>query len=381
MNRRRFISTAATAGALLGRGICRAETPAQGRAGEHLVYTWKGSPFDVGRQHGQALKDEITAEAAPALKSLTEFRKCSEAQALDWMVAEYEPLYRKLVPSALEEVRGMAQGAGLGYPFAFFAAFRDGMGLRRPPPEPGCTTVLCGRKTTAGGKVLIGQTKDTGPAPLTRFRIMRIAYDSGRRVIILNYPGWLGNLCLTSDGLGQTGNSLYGREPHVQTVPFSLFRRLVVEKSSVDDVLAAIAPYHFENGCLSMGDARGRLVCIEELAGRRGVLDVSDQAFGHANSILCPELKSFEDSGDVFGYTKNRQQRAQQLLDEKRGAITPQDVQKIFADHHDEPRNICRHAAAGATTAAFVANLTDLQMDIAIGNPCVAGFRRYTMDF
>jgi isopenicillin-N N-acyltransferase-like protein len=362
-------------------GAARAETVPPGRSGEHLVYTWKGSHFDVGRQHGQALKEEIVAEAAPALKTLTGVRKCSEAQALDWMVAEYEPLYRQLVPSALEEVRGMAQGAGLSYPFAFFAAFRDGMSMRRQAAEPGCTTVLCGRRATAGGKVLIGQTKDTGPAPLQRFRIMRIAYDSGRRVVMLNYPGWLGNLCMTSDGLGQTGNSLYGREPRVATVPFSLFRRLVVEKRSVDDVLTSIAPYHFENGCLSMADAKGRVVCIEELAGRRGVLDVSDQAFGHANSILCSELKSFENAGDVFGYTKNRQQRVQQLLDEKRGAITPDDVQKIFADHHDEPRNICRHEAAGATTGAFVANLTDLQMDIAIGNPCVAGFRRYTMDF
>src|SRR3954470_19506238 len=127
MNRRRFLSSSLTTALLAG--ATRAETVPPGRTAEHLVYTWKGSHFDVGRQHGQALKEEIVAEAAPALKTLTEVRKCSEAQALDWMVAEDEPLYRRLVPSALEEVRGMANGAGLSYAFAFFAAFRDGMSM------------------------------------------------------------------------------------------------------------------------------------------------------------------------------------------------------------------------------------------------------------
>ena len=378
MPRRRFIAGGLST-ALLASGFAQSTPP--GRTGEHQVYTWKGSPFEVGRQHGESLRREIVAESASALKALTDTWKCSEAQALDRVVAEYEPLYRRLVPSALEEVRGMAKGADLSYPFAFFAAFHDGMAMRGRAPEPGCTTVLCGRPATRGNKVFIGQTKDTGPALLTRFRIMRIAYDSGRRVIMLNYPGWLGNLCMTSDGLGQTGNSLYGAEPREQTVPFSLFRRMVVERPSVDEVLAAIAPFHFENGCLSMADAKGRAICIEELAGKRGVLDVSDQAFGHANSIVCSDLKSFEAPGDVFGHSLNRQQRAQQLLNEKRGDLTAEDIQKIFADHEDDPRNICRHDPAGATTGAFVANLTDLQMDIAIGNPCVAGFRRYTMDF
>ncbi len=389
MHRRRFIagglSTAVLACvpgcALTHRETRHAAMPAPGRAGKHLVYTWKGSHFDVGLQHGRALKREIVAEAAPALKTVAEARACSEAKALDWVVAEYEPLYRRLVPSALEEMRGMAKGADLSYPFAFFAAVRDGLVVHRKAEATGCTTVLCGRRVTRGNKVLIGQTKDTGPAPLTRFRIMRIAYDSGRRVVMLNYPGWLGNLCMTSDGLSQTGNSLYGREARGPTVPFSLLRRLVVEKRSLDEVMACIAPLRFENGCFSIGDAKGRLVCIEEMAGQRGVLDVSNDAFGHTNSVQCSELKGYENSGDVFGYSLNRQARVQHLLNEKRGRITVDDLEKILSDHHDEPRTICRHEAKGATTAAFVANLTDLQMDIAIGNPCVAGFRRYTMDF
>ena len=55
-------------------------------------------------------------------------------------------------------------------------------------------------------------------------------------------------------------------------------------------------------------------------------------------------------------------------------------MKQILADHADFPLSVCRHFAsedALVTTAAFVADLSTLEMHIAIGNPCVAPFQTY----
>ena len=47
----------------------------------HPVFTFKGTPFEVGHQHGVALRDGIVAEAEPALKSLAEHNNLTTAEA------------------------------------------------------------------------------------------------------------------------------------------------------------------------------------------------------------------------------------------------------------------------------------------------------------
>ena len=360
------------------------------RRGPHLVYDLRGSFFEVGLQHGRLLKSEIVEEAGPALKVFSENLGKSEGKALDWIVSRYEPVFMDLVPSAIEEIRGMAEGSGLGYPYAFFAATRDGMkipGRGKPidkeSPDPSCTAFVCGKEATRDGKVLVGQTKDTA-APLSRYRIMRVVLASGERRVLLNYPGWMANICVTSRGMAFTGNSLYAREPDGETVPFSLLKRLVLESRSVSEVLKKIEGLSFENLCTMMGDAGGHLVCLETAAGRRWIKDVSGQAFGHANSVLSPELKSYDSVPPVLASSPVRQRNIQRLLDEKRGDITVQDLKVMLADHTDFPRSICRHPSEEedlVTTAAYICDLTEKQIHIVVGNPCLADFKTYDLRF
>lgn len=392
MNRRDFLKAIAATGAA-GGPLCSFISPAcgdepasvpipPGAQGAHQVYDFKGSPYEIGFQHGKRLREEIIRETKSAVDALARQRATSVGKALDFVVSSYEPLFRDHAPMALEEIRGMAQGSELSYAHAFFVATR--VGMRVPAAKSAeCTAVACGKPTTAGGKVFIGQNKDLRNRPLDRFRIMRVAYDSGRRGIVLNYAGWIANMCLTSDGLSYTGNSLYAQEASGDVIPFSLLIRLVLEKRSVREVLDTIPKLPFENFCILIGDATGHLVCLEQVAGQMNIRDVSQDAFGHANSILCEELKPFEDAKLLGLSSPCRQKNVQQRLDEKRGRLTVADLKAIFADHADYPLSICRHGDSRGvmTTASFVANLTDREIEIAIGHPCTAPFRRYTLDF
>ena len=133
------------------------------------------------------------------------------------------PLAETYVPRAVDEVKGMADGAALPFEFCLFAAFRDGFvadwlggggGSTPGAAVPGsgtagggaadrdrdsstsqggdgCTAFACTQSTTASGGVVIGQTKDTGVGGVARYRVMKIHYtDTGVKHIVGNYCGW-----------------------------------------------------------------------------------------------------------------------------------------------------------------------------------------------
>lgn len=353
----------------------------QGQAGNHQVYHFHGTPSEVGFQHGAMLKDDIVIETQRPLEEYAKNMSATAEEAANRVLARYERVFARYVPGAVEEIKGISEGSGLPYPYVFFAAVRDG--LKIPTVDRhACTSFVCGRNTTHNGKIIMGQNKDV-PAPLDRYRIMCASYSNGRRSIILNYPGWLAaNVTLTSDGVAFTGNSLYAREPEDDALPLSLLKRIIAEKSSVREIMDTIQELKFVNGSIQIGDRTGHLVCIEFAAGHMSVRDVSDQAFGHANSILTERLRQYEH--DVLGSPSSplRQSAMQSLLRRHCGHIDVEIMKCVLKDHTYFPLSICRHYHKDdpmATTAAVIVNLTDMEMDIAIGNPCVAPFIKYSI--
>lgn len=347
-------------------------------AGVHRVYDFTGTAYEIGRQHGEALRGKIVEEFAIIVKRVADEFGLSVERFLNRVQERYEPIFRHRVPIGMEEVRGIAAGTGLTFKEAFFCATRDGL---KRTPVTACTSFCCASQTTADGSVLLGQSKDTGMST-ERYHIMRYAYDSGRRMVVLNYPGWIGNIGLTSDGMSLAGNSLYGQSPGNETVPYSLLKRLMLEKSSVREVLEQIDGLSFENGNFVLGDASGHLVNIESVAGRLGIRDVSAGAFGHANSILSGALKPLENETLGSPSSPTRQRNIQRQLDLHAGELSVDVLRTILKNHDDYPSSLCLHSHDGEphhTTAAFAADLTHLTIDIAIGNPCGNPFIRYAL--
>lgn len=339
------------------------------------LYEWQGTPFDVGRQHGQALRSQIRTELVPYLNSAANKLRVHVSEAARYVVSRYEALFRERMPKVLEEIQGIAEGARLSYEQAFVLALHDMM------PLGGCTAVACSGPTSLDGP-LIAQTKDVS-ALNNRFKVMRIRYSSGRSMVLLNYPGWIANTGLTSDGVAFAGFSLNADEPQKPIAPGSLLKRLVLEKRSTAEVLDGITGLSFPNGGFLVGDRSGHMVCIEALGGRVAIRDVSGKAFGHCNGVLTSELKPLETESDQHLSSVMRQTRIDKIFAEQTGRISISSLREVFRDHLGFPLSICRHPGALDklyTGAAFVANLTDLEIDIAIGHPCKAPFVRYRLD-
>ncbi|MFO7534490.1 MAG: C45 family autoproteolytic acyltransferase/hydrolase [Kiritimatiellia bacterium] len=210
-----------------------------GQSGPHQFYEWRGAAYEVGFQHGQALRAEIVAETAGVIESFARDRCESESAALEGARLAWEPLFREHVPRVLEEIRGLADGGGFAYDWMFFAALHGGTKAGPALARNACTAFACGPTATRDGAALMGQTKDTS-APLSRYRIIRLLTSDGPARVMLNYPGWITHLGLSEHGLFNTCNSLHAPLPGSDAAPLSLLRAMVSEKRSVDEVLRAI---------------------------------------------------------------------------------------------------------------------------------------------
>ena len=126
-----------------------------------------GSPYEVGRVHGAAVAGMIQAEVEARLGG-------QDRDAAFRHVAGVEAFVNRWAPHLLDEVRGIADGAGIDRRAALWLQW----GMRAPEA---CTAFAVGPEFTGDGTVYAGQTKDTGPGANERSIVLRVRPTVGRR--------------------------------------------------------------------------------------------------------------------------------------------------------------------------------------------------------
>lgn len=247
-------------------------------ARHELYYEFTGTAYEIGLQHGLALAAEIRREYEPALAACAANRGSGEDErsTLSAFSDTFLPVVEELLgPDAKAEVAGTADGAGLSFDAAFFAAYRDGWDGATVPSgsDEGCTAFLCAADATNTGGIVLGQTKDTN-APLERYRVCRLRYsDSGVQHILCTYPGWAASWGLLMNGsLSWVGNSVYGLPAPASTriLPTSILKRLAMQSSSVAQLIGTVRSkgLQFSDGAFTIGDSTGEAWLLESVAGR-----------------------------------------------------------------------------------------------------------------
>jgi hypothetical protein len=360
-----------------------------------LYYEFSGTAYEVGLQHGQALAAEICAEYQPALASCAA-RRGGEGQlaTLAAFAAEFLPIVDELLgPEAKAEVAGAAEGAGISFEAAFFAAYRDGWdGARGTAAGEGCTAFACCADVTSTGGVVLGQTKDTG-APLERYRVVRLNYtDSNTQHVLCTYPGWAASWGLLSGGnLGWVGNSVYGLPPSpasVQVLPTSILKRLAMQSTSVADLIATASGLRFADGAFTIGDKAGAAWLLESVAGQSEWTEITGGTATHANHVLSPTLSLVEDKAGGWGTSfmsdsRDRQARLEALLSEDGVSASVDKLQLALADRGvGGAFPICSHEGESEiwTTAAYIVDLAGGVLSLCIGPPDGNTFLQYTLD-
>jgi len=358
----------------------------------------RGSYRELGRAVGEGARDAIHASVAffrDNFSAMTQGRlSFAEAERL---ALAYAQEARRWTPRHLEELEGVAEGAGLPLSQLLvpncgeeFTASEAGQGGRRAlaPGGPGggdhCTAVA----VAAGGRHVIGHNMDWYVVDAPNNVMFDLTVLDGTRLMGIAGAPYLLMLGMNSHGVGNVSNSVHSNDNRVG-VPNAFVRRASLEGASLETardrgLLAARArgTNHF------FADTGGRLWDVETSATASAFMDRSCSGFmAHTNHYVAAEMAPFEAA--TYEESPIRLAMAEGILAEgiARGDDPVELVARALRCHDPAPEQaICGHpdeseplAEQGMTVGSMICDLDERRVYVCAGPPCENPYQMYEM--
>jgi len=284
-------------------------------------------------QYGQQAADRVNSSVDYYVAPLA-------AAGIGWpgaraLAADYMPLIEAFSPSQLEEMRGIAEGAGVDVEgivivnarteMMFGATAKDDAGA-----DDGCTGVIAMPEATKNGHVLHAQNWDWREECVHTGVVLRIRRDEGPDILTFSEAGGLARSGLNAAGIAVSGNFLAcDRDYQQQGVPLALLRRRVLESTHFALAIHTLASN--QRSCsnnMMLSDAAGEAIDCECAPDELFCLYPEDGMITHSNHFLHPAAQA--KLRDTYIATSPdslyRHRRVRNLLAPKRGALTADDL-------------------------------------------------------
>jgi isopenicillin-N N-acyltransferase-like protein len=352
-----------------------------------------GPPYERGRQYGRKAAGRIRKGTSHYFAQLKELSLDSSGVAA--LVRDYLPVIEGFEPTYVEEMHGIAEGAGLPFEdVALLNARTEILKLARPEvrarlktsDDPdGCTGVVVLPQAAGTGRLIHAQNWDWKRECADTAVVLKVRRDDGPDLMTFTEAGALGRCGFNAVGIAITANYLEcDRDYREVGVPLALIRRKVLESEHV--ALAMRTVY-----CTKKSAANNMIV-----SHREGVaIDFEcapDETFQvhpdrgllvHANHFVSPvALGKLRDTG--IANTPDslyRDIRVRDLLQPHIGAITFDTVKAALFDDFAHPWSVCRpprrnlNNNLSATVAMILMEPTSGLMEVA---PLPALNRQFT---
>ncbi len=298
------------------------------------LVTLKGSPEEIGLQHGQLLKEKVAA--AWEFYSQTLFG--NQMEILEELGSQYLQVITDFSADYGSEIEALAKGAGLpAWQIAALNARTEIIHVLMEKLSIGeCTTLYL-----AGSRIL-GQNWDWMEQLEPLFVVMRIDREDGHQILQIAEPGIIGKVGLNSKGIGVCLNILSG-DPSPVAVPVHILLRSVLDSASLDEALT-----HFQNMDLGtysnilIADDQGGSVDIEFARSEMSVVDYGDEIPIHTNHLLSDLKPGREPSKDpMFDNSLARYSRGQEILAATDKSADVADFKAILRDGENASDPIC----------------------------------------
>lgn len=378
------------------------------------------SYYEIGVQHGQQAKEQIYAN----IKTYATFFQ--EMAGMDtWGDAKerskvFIPTLARLYPEALEEMRGIAEGAQLDVEDILALNVRSEISLTNYPNAPketrpaitdGCTSIV--QRSQDGSIIVLAQNWDWLEQLHDGMVILDIVTPDGKtRLQFLNEAGLIGKIGVNSNGFGFCMNALRCGALATERLPTHVMcRRLLEYAKTFDEAVAMLDEYG--GACsfnLVMADVQGKLATVEITPNGLSVitpLSDSDSTkvsgkgpnfVAHTNHIMTPPAEF--PRGAIYDRPApnsfSRLERMTELTLEdisQKKELTLGAVIDRLKDQMGTPTSICRDKPANATGMEKMTTLATVSMvfdtvaqkvtksQITVGRPCEEGLQLVELVF
>jgi isopenicillin-N N-acyltransferase-like protein len=343
----------------------------------------KGGPRERGRQQGEQARLLIRS-------ALDRYRRAiPQATGLTWEAAlravqTFLPHGQSAFPQFVEEIRGVAEGAGI--PFAetwLLNCYEELLDVQER--AGGCTSLAVRGDRTADGHVLLAHNEDWFSIDLDTVYLIHGEPDDGPAFLGMTYGPLLPNIGLNEEGIGVAIDAVSAGDGRVG-VPRILFSRAVLSARTIGQAIGSCVPDWRAGGySYLLGDSHGELYSIETSATAHDVLYGHRGWLAHTNHYLSPKMQALEEPGSHHN-SLVRFNRALRLLRAQAGAVTVEGLQGILRDHVNFPDSVCGHEDAGhpphereMTIVSLVMDLSEGVMWAAPGPPCEGEYSAYDL--
>jgi predicted choloylglycine hydrolase len=285
----------------------------------------------------------------------------------------YHLAAEKWLPELIDEVKGLAQGAGVDYWEALLLNVREVNDLIDPmyntsgTDKDHCTIAV----SFSGQGPIIGHNEDANSELISDLYILK-ANVNGHKFICLNYSGVLPGACagMTETGLVQCVNEI-NQKPELG-IPKIFLARAILDMDTILEAEAFLQEVPRASG-FNHVLVQNNLICnVEIAAGRLAIQKYQNTPFVHTNHYTNPELQMYETFHTQSSESRYRQAKRLVSLN-----MSLKQMKALLGDHSDRNYPICRHLNKSneiTTIASLI--LCPLQQQIYVnpGVPCQDNF-------
>ena len=314
-----------------------------------------GPPRERGRQYGRQAGARIRRGVEHYTAQLT--RLSLDNAAIRGLVNEYVPQMERFDPAYVEEMRGIAEGAGLPFEaVALLNARTEILKLAARPDlrarlagedEPdGCTGVVVLPQASKTGRLIHAQNWDWKRECAETAVVLKVRRDDGPDLMTFTEAGALGRCGFNAVGIAITANYLESDRDYRQVgVPLALIRRKVLESEHL--ALAMRAVYCTQKSAANnmiVSHCGGVAIDFECAPDETFQVHPDRGLLVHANHFVSPvALGKLKDTGIVSTPDSlYRDVRVRGILEPQIGSITLDAVKHALFDDFATPWAVCR---------------------------------------
>lgn len=336
-----------------------------------------GSPRELGRQAGEAAREETRGFCEVALERVNKTVPVSRERAMD-VARQSTAFAEKYRPDLVEELRGTAEAAGVTLDDLMLLQVRNQFS---PEKEGGCTSlaIQCSAETDA----VVAQTWDNDPL-LDNFTVVLTRRPEGKPATMsCSQAGLISYMGFSETGIGACVNTLPAPSRAVG-VPHYFTLRELFEARSLDEAAASVRRAHRAipvNIMLATPQGPADLeVTIDDV---RVLRPDNSRSVTHTNHCVHPDLLAVNDQFPELIQSHARKQRIDGLT--ASGCSSIEELKAILSDHDGFPRSICRHPNEDpgngfwVTVFALIIGPSERRMHITRGTPCDHTFETYSL--
>lgn len=342
-----------------------------------------GTPYEIGYQHGSKAKDQV-------LNSIETYKTMFWERAhVEWEDAKlnsrkYIPYIKEYDADLLEEMQGVADGAGLTLEDILAINARSEVLMTmtggKKKELDGCTNIAVSPERTKEGNTLLAHNWDwkaSQQASIVTFKIHQIDKPD---ILMITEAGIIGKFGVNEYGVGVAMNALT-TPSDANGVPLHCILRGILNSKTLGLAIKAINAY--PNACAAnymMAEGCGEVFDCEKAPQDYDILYPSDCVLVHANHFTSPKLKvKIPDNIITLSHTSFLRYNRVGKLIRQHEKIGVEDLKAALRDHAEYPGSICSHGETSETIFTMILDLTNKTMEVCCGQPCCGEFYKLSL--